>query len=325
MRTYLPSVSFLPIAGLCLFFVGISAETCSANMLPESGMLLHVQPVSGSCETQIGYCLDVVPWTTETGLLEFLIFFQPIYWQQYGGEPDIRAADVELRWPESWELIEAEACPSWGEYWYESYGDRHFMHFSYWHNCDYALPLPTGVHEVFLLGRFVLNVGGPGRVELPNNSSRVTLCHPNMETFPAGLSAEVGVDCEHDGWTCFQNVWCSLHMEPPELLLSARTGGIARDSVEVGTDLCQSVGVYPRADWVSAELGPSNGYVSQLHVTADATGLTAGTYDTLIQLVQHQGRARCLPVIFTVEGASSVEDPSPARATTWGRLKTIYR
>jgi hypothetical protein len=105
MRKCLSLVSFLSIAGLCLFFIGMNAETCSANMLPESGMLLHVQPVSGSCETEIRYCRQVVPWTTETGLLEFLIFFQPIYWQHFGGEPAIRQADVTVRWPQSWELV----------------------------------------------------------------------------------------------------------------------------------------------------------------------------------------------------------------------------
>lgn len=316
----------LLIASCCLLFICLNAIPCSANILPESGMAIHVQPVTGSCETSITACDEVVPWTYETGPLEFLIFFQPTAWQPWDQPLCILELYSYVEWPESWELIEFDPCgaPNWT-----------FIDGTIWMSWfPGGAPLTTEWEGVSLVARLVLNADGPGWVRVADSEvwmGRVydEYCLDFAGTYPSGMSAEVGVDCEYEGNGCPWIDWCELNFAEPELYLSAPHGGVAHGRMTFGTDHCDALTVDTRADWATAEIEPIGYYESVLLVTADATALPPGTYETWIQVANELFQARCLHVIFNVSESSSVPDsdetPPPALETTWGRLKTIYR
>lgn len=302
-------------AGLLLLF-WLSAP-CSANSFPESLLLTHVQPVTGSCETSITRCEEIVRSTSEVGLLEFLLFFQPIYWQLMEEEVTIWRLHTTLTWPENWQLIEFDPC--WGDGTLDPYGSEHdlVIEFGNWY---WPCPdLPIGYHEVFLVARIVLDVGGPGRLDYYGFDNAVDLgCQGDYFTsYAYGMHAEAGVDCEYSRDTCLQHK-CYPAFRDPDLYLTAPTGGVAQGRAMFSSYWCYYLTVDPRADWATATIEEIDVETSELVVTADATGLAPGTYETWIQ-VADDWVARCLHVVFTVEALT------PAPATSWGSVKSIYR
>lgn len=314
------------VAGLCILVIGLNAIPSAANPLPESGLMFHVQPVSGSCETPITMCQQIVRWTAETGPLEFLLFFQPTLWEGMQQETHISQLHAYLTWPSSWHLTEFDKCGA-TEGTLQALGSPHELSMT-WTDCP---SLPTAWDEVFLVARFVLDTDGPGRIEMQYTpDTAVEFCAGMGTTFPAGLSAEVGADCEYEGNGCLWTDWCTLYFPEPELYLSAIQGGMAHGEAIFVTEQCENeLTVDPRADWATAEIERINNYESNLLVTADATGLVPGTYETWIQVANGTLRARCLHVILNVGESTGVPDSDetqpPAQGTSWGRIKTIYR
>jgi hypothetical protein len=279
-------------------------------------MMLHVQPVSGSCETSIVVCDDVVRTTSEDGPLEFLLFFQPIYWQQQEEEVTIWRLHTTLTWPENWQLIEFDPCR--GEGTLDPDGPEHALdiEWSPWPCPD----LPIGNHGVFLVARIVLDVAGPGRLCYglhPANQVDLGCWDDYSTSYAEGLYAEAGLDCEYSRDTCLHHN-CYPDFHDPELRLTAPPGGVAQGRATFSSYRCGDLTVDPRADWATATIEGIDVETSELVVTADATGLPLGTYETWIQVADNWV-ARCLHVVFTVEALT------PAPATSWGNVKLIYR
>lgn len=312
-------------SGIVLLFC-LCSTPCLANVAPESAILIHVQPVSGTCETTITNCSEMVRTTNEEGLLEFFIFFFKSFswWDQ---QLCIHSLQADLVWPESWQYIDFDPCSGSG--WIEPTGSTHLLEMSWWNTM-----IPDEPAGVFLVGRIILNVRGPGRLDFVNlianpvelvDAAQSGCWGTPFVTQAVGVDAEAGMDCEYTTMNCAGHEVCVAEFFEPELVLSALTGGVAHGQVEFWAEnymgeLCD-LAIDTRADWAEAEIEYSSPGHAYLQVTADASGLYMGVYQTEIQLSEelYFHVARCLPVVFTVE------NPTPGRRASWGWIKSIYR
>jgi hypothetical protein len=314
------------------------SDPCRADIAPESGLLAHVQPVSGSCETPITHCSQIIRSTTAEGPVEFLIFFMRGAYSWEGEAICLVSLDNALSWPEAWQLVEFEPC--WGIGSLNPNGATHALHLEWW---GYGM---DDVREgVIPVARLVMNVVGPGRLDIVGHYGQnpVVLqllpygyCSgPTFVTYPVQVYAEAGMRCGYISAHCgYDEERCEAHFEVAELLLSAPSGGVADTSVTfyayANLFIPCDMAVDTHAPWCAAWVDTSQNVTGQrLHVTADAVGLSPGTYETAIELSSDWGPpvARCLPVEFTVEEPIvSVEEEQPARwVVSWGRVKAFYR
>jgi hypothetical protein len=302
--------------------LGIASTPGVADIAPESGLLAHVQTVSGTCETSITDCEGINRSTSQDGPVEFLIFFmrgdiclnQPVCLQHL---------EDRLSWPPAWQVLEFEACgPGYGGldpsgtlsidwyYWYEIGGAR---------------------TDVLPVARLVMNVVGPGRLDIvgayqqsyvvisPNCSGSTVVTHPSAKFY-----AEAGMSCGHINSHCLWGDLCEPMFLVSELCLSAPAGGCADSTVGFTTrtaiwwQTCP-IAIDTHAPWCTAWVEGDYG-VRSLHVTADAIGLPPGIHETAIELANiGVGVSRCLPLVFTVEESMATSPGS------WGRVKALYR
>lgn len=309
----------LSILGVAAALLLVSPPPSVANVLPESLLLMHVQPVGAGCATAITNCDQIVSATSTLGTWEFLLYFWPIHWQQANQPIDIRAIDCELNWPEAWEFVEGQMCDYWGDELYLSSPPYHLVYdyapYGAWWDCP---DLPIGDDEVFLVARFVFNATEPGSFRVLNPT--VTLdCASPFSSHPWEVPAKVVCDYSSGG-TCYHDNGsdCVVFFEgPPLLVLNAPLGGTATGYSELWSEACNIGGVSSVTDWLDVEatvLGPRHW---QLAVTADASGLAAGTYHGWVRATAPYN-CRCLPVTFTVSETTSANSPS------WGAIKSLY-
>lgn len=286
-----PSFAALLLVASLIAAVTLYPAPCAANVAPESAILIHLQPVTGSCATSITNCNDIVRTTTEVGTMEFLLFFCRM-WSWSGEEVMLSALHADLIWPEGWNMLEFDSCYGWGEL--DPGGSSHALDIE-WYPCP---SLPDDPMAIFPVARLVMEVSGPGRLDfLHSTSNPVTLgCYgDHFITYSVGVDAEAGMDCEYTHTLCGGNEYCLASFDPPGLSMTAPPGS---------------------AVW--GEVG----------LRADANGLTEGVYQTSIQLSSSLWQvARCLPVTFTVaENTSGPEDrPPEVRLASWGAIKEVYR
>jgi hypothetical protein len=299
---------------------------CGANIAPESALLLHVQPYSGSCETPLTKCDQIIRSTSADGPLEFLLFFMRGTYDPWPGE-EICLESLEwcvLAWPAGWQLLEFDPCAGTGRL--DPAGSGGVLHV---HWSEYPASGETG--GIVVVARLVMNVVGPGQLDIAS-SNGIVLRHDcygsTFVSYPARVGAEAGMECGYVTPHCgYAEQACVAHFYVPELLLSAPVGGGAEDTVAfwatppAGVGLCPLT-VEPHAPWCSGWIEPA-GNGALLHVTADASGLEMGTHETEIELVSsmgggYQGTSRCLPVEFTVE------EPTSVLPMSWGHLKAAY-
>jgi hypothetical protein len=313
-----PLLQLLAVASL----LGSVSTPSVADIAPESGLMAHVQTVSGTCETPITDCHGINRSTSQDGPVEFLIFFmrgdiclnQPVCLQHL---------EDRLSWPAAWQVMEFEACgPGYGELgpsgtlsidwydWYEIGGAR---------------------TDVLPVARLVMNVVGPGRLDIvgdyqqsyvaisPYCSGATVVTHPSVKFY-----AEAGMSCGHINSQCLWGSLCEPMFLVSELRLSAPPGGSADSTVGFTThttiwwQTC-SMAIDTHASWCTAWVEGDYG-VRSLHVTADAIGLPPGIHETAIELANiGVGVARCLPLVFTVE------EPTATSSGSWGRVKALYR
>ncbi len=320
VASLIAAVSFIP---------GISA----ANVAPESAILIHVQPVTGTCATPITNCNDIIRTTTEVGTMEFLLFFCRM-WSWSGEEIELSSLHADLIWPESWNLLEFDSCYGWGDL--NPGGSSHALDIDWYPWCPV---LPDDLMAIFPVARLVMEVNGPGRLDyLHPSSNPVTLgCYGDQFiTYAVGVDAEAGMDCEYTQTRCGGNEYCVAAFDPSELLLSAPPGSavwgeVGFTAVSPTMQLC-SMAVDTRAPWAQAEIVPQPPSThALLRVRADATGLAEGTYQTSIQLSSSLWHvARCLPVTFTVAQSAAGptapgDHPPEVRLASWGAIKEVYR
>jgi len=297
-----------------------------ANIAPESGLLVHVRPVSHPCYAEITDCHDIVRSTPSGGTLEFVIFFMR---GAFGSSEPVCLSSVtnELAWPDDWQLIESSVCGD-GWIWPDGAGAGLFAEWPDW--WDYEL---DEEYDILPVARIVMNVTSPGRMALVARTGenpvwlRPRCASSHVVTWPAQSYAEAGMDCGYVSAHCgYSEDACAAIFDSPELLLSAPSGGAAEDSLgyraehQFRPDRVCPLMVDPGQPWCTAWIVPQEQVPrGTLHVRADATGLPDGLYQSDIMLYNDTWHAaRCLPVILTVE------EPTRLAIGSWGRIKALY-
>lgn len=306
-------------------------QPATANVLPESAILIHVQDVSEqACVTAITHCDQIIRTTTEQGLLEFLLFFYPVAYeaQHYG----ILEMTTSLTIPGAWQIVGWAPCTGGlGDLSYD--GSSYPLHLS-WPDC------PTIAGQLLLVARVLVDVRGPGRMDFedPYNNEVRLRCEAPFTSIALGVDAEAGMDCEFTRHECARGEYCTPVFSQVELQLEAPAGG--SDEGELPFTAMPAVPGFPcglsassGAAWASAAIvqdWPEWAY--RLVVTADAASLEAGSYETWIQVVgtSYGGveiAARCIQVLFEVRQGASVLAPGipVVERRSWGWIKESRR
>ncbi len=184
------------------------------------------------------------------------------------------------------------------------------------------------VDDMFLAVTLVFDVGEYGTLSFAWVPSLWIGCYP--EGFEVGASCgiwgEAGTECEYTNQPCaWRFTYCKPCLTIDVMRLTAAPGGHAQDATVFRAEhwfdeSCHGLfDVTTGETWCSGHVedGPA-WYSNTLVVEADATNLEPGFHETWVQ-VHTTGIARCLNVIF------EVQEPTPARKTSWGLLKNCYR
>lgn len=316
------------IAGL-LVLVSIP---CRADIAPESGLLMHVQAVSGLCaqheEPPITHCSEITRSTSADGPVEFLLFFMRGAYSWPDEVLCLQSLQKALTWPESWQLMEFDVCgPGSGSL--DAGGETHALHID-WYSSFPISDLPEGVVPVC---RLVMNVVGPGRLNIVAGPApsyvqlRRSCSGSTFGTYPVQVYAEAGMTCGTIAAHCgYYEENCEPRFSISELLLRAAPGGVVDTTIDFvalawSFQPCD-MNVDTHAAWCTAwDEVDEDSRQQRLYVRADAAALPPGTYETEIELSINYGGlvARCLPVVFTVE------NPTATSRMSWGSVKAIYR
>jgi hypothetical protein len=290
-----------------------------------------VQPVSSGsgCLSPISECAQIVRSTPQDGQLEFVLFFMN---GNLGSGDCLERLQTVLSWPPEWELVGGEQCLLHHVVGLEEEGgslgaDGTTLGLDLWWS---GHPLGVGYGAVVPLVRLVMNVVGEGRLGFsgPGEAVLRSDCQgPTFVTYPVQVFAEAGVQCGHLTAQCGWYTVCEPEFHHPELVLSAPTGGAADTTfsflVAAYWQTCSLV-VDTHTPWCTAWVEPPNMAPWLLHVTADATGLPPGTYETAMEVISSSyGVSRCLPTTFIVEGTTAT--PPMSWPMSWGRVKSLYR
>lgn len=295
-----------------------------ADIAPEAGHLVHVQPVSGSCwASSISDCHEIVRSTPQGGEVEFILFFMTGTCASAGEELCLESLHSVLTWPPAWQCIAFEPCAVTGSL--DTGGTTHALDLS-WGGFGWSYPIGAAQGDIVPVARLVMNVVGPGRLGFARMGHAVLRhgCFGSaFVTYPAQVYAEAGMECGHVSPHCgYWDDECAARFWVEELRLSAPSGG-ARDSTvrysAVGPWYSCPVTIDTHAPWCTAWAESVAFEESYLHVTADAAGLTPGIHATAIELAAGGTVSRCLPVTFVVEEATVTSRAS------WGRVKALYR
>ena len=296
--------------------IALSACPGLADVVPESALLIHVQPVSEPCLTSLTNCNQLIHTTNAQGEMEFLLYFYPIWVQ--GDGLRIRNVHTSLVWPANWQLIDAHLCSgSWGGF------DGGTLNIEWW---DEPL-LPEFSGGVFLLARLVINVNGPGRLDFADAyDNPVGLQRDGVPfvSYATGFPTEAGMGCEYYSHRCAHYEFCYFGFQGLALELSAPPDGITVGELEFPLEGCGALSINPGADWAQAVVERIDGNLGLIRVTANAAGLPSGVYETSIQ-VSRPLKARCLPVTFTVLGTASAPDDRVVVRRSWGAIKATGR
>jgi hypothetical protein len=159
-------------------------------------------------------------------------------------------------------------------------------------------------------------------------------CPPQgFETEAVCCFGEAGVICDYTENACAYGPFCIPNFEETELSLIALEGGSAEASLAFAAQspsgLPCSIFVTPFDSWVSAVAVRLDWPDFRLDVTADASLLSPGDYETFVRVspTENDYVGRCVHVSLEVRSAANVGDP-PEQGTTvlsWGRIKSGYR
>jgi hypothetical protein len=314
---------------LLLFSPGFWLSPARGNVLPESAILVHVQPAGlpgEACQSDITQCQQIVRTTTASGPQEFQIFVYPL---AYVGEHyPIGHLDLALTWPESWSLLSWSTCGA-GSGLLHRVADHYELPIS-WTGC----PVIQG--QMFLAASLTLDVVGPGRLDFfqPYGIPLWLGCPPDGFTAIAcGFPAEAGMECGYTRFDCARSEHCTPQFTETELSLTAPEGGSALGSLlfhadsATGPDHPCPLVATSRADWASPQIVPLAWPGYRLEVTGDASALAAGVYETEVEVECWQEVARCVHVAFTVTSTVAAPEPGPigAQRVSWGAVKARYR
>ena len=233
-----------------------------ANVAPESGLLAHVQSVSGTCETTITDCTQIVRSTTAEGEVEFILFFMRGAFAWPGESLCIQSLHNELSWPEAWQFVSFEVC-GYGNGSLGTGGTTHPLDLSwYWYSIS---DQPNGVIPI---ARLVMNVVGPGQLDFASHygGNPVVLqqnCYgATFNTYPVQVFAEAGVTCGHVVPHCaYHEFECTASFQISELGLIAPSGSAADSTIEFWAPSVNPYALCPlnvdtHASWCTAYIDP---------------------------------------------------------------------
>ena len=319
---------FLPASLAALFAVLPAASR--ADIAPESALLLHVQAEPAPdpmtrCDTGVVECHQIVRSTTQQGEVVFFVFFMRGAYSWPGETLCLQSIHTRLRWPTSWQLIDAEPCgggsgginPGTGA-----------LDLSWEYSYPYRIA-DTPLHVVPVV-RLRMLVGGEGRLDFPSYYGQVVLRHgcygSTFETLPVQVLAEAGMGCGHAGAsTCgYRPDACDPTFATQEVALAADPGTIVEADVPFSVPMVYGYCAYavePHAPWCAATAAIDEYGRGNLHVQADATGLAPGEYGTTLEVsIAAYRLIRCLAVTFEVQ-----DRPTAVGTAGWGRVKVLYR
>jgi hypothetical protein len=295
-----------------------------ANTGPPSAILIHVQEYNfySPCEPQVTDCHQIVRNTAATGQLAFQIFLDP----QYHEDTVLNHLTVALTWPDTWYPFAWFVCGGGISNW--SWDGVGWVLDVSWPNC----PRPG---DLFLVGTLLMDVAGPGRLDFEHsdldggNAGTIAYWCPPVwwDYWTIGACAVAGTDCEYTQTECGGRERCIARLDETELHLTANVGEVATRGVEFSImEYGCALGLNSVAPWLSASMVPLENHRFRLDVTADASKLVEGSYQTWVQVVGYPDlAARCLLVTFEVQGTSSVPESPPRETRTWGQIKASFR
>jgi hypothetical protein len=284
-----------------------------ANPIPDAMVYFNVRPAGppeDRCVTDITSCWDMHASTPAQGLVEFQIFVNP----QRGIHDGIPVWDfwTYLTWPEAWTLVDTCFNADDGALYFQGPGAGYL-------GCGWDCWVPD---SMFLAATLVFDVQGHGRLDTHGDCELGLDCPSHYVVYPTAHFGEAGTGCEYTEFACATNSYhCVPILTGLQVQLTAPEGGTAHDELPFTIDgypypICEFT-VNSEAPWATGYVVSEEYSPGVLYVDADASGLEPGVHESEMQLVYDQvggwgTLARCLPVILTVEPASSVEGPVAA-------------
>jgi len=295
---------FAMAAAALLFAALVSTSPVAANPLPIAAVFTHVEAhQAGFCgTTTVTSCEQIVQISSETGFVDFDLFFVPVA-SLLGAVESFR---FEFDWPHRWTIQSLEVCC--GTHVLEPGDDGLVLTIDVdpGYQADQFFPIARLALDVPVAGRLVLSdlemdlgggpfwiLGVPGRAGVPCGTC-VQLCDfgdaciadADVDLVEMTAPEGGGVTTQFRGWTSGLNPLCEVYFSSP-------------------------------ADWldVAAMPSPSGGY--DVFVTADASGLALGTHETVIQALTPTCTA-CVQIVLTVSTAT------PVQRETWGNIKRQF-
>lgn len=291
----------------------------AANPIPEAAVFVHVQPEDpDACDNPLLSCDDIVQYTDASGVLEFDVYLSTsMVWPL-----QVSSLQVEVEWPEAWDLIDYVACGgAMGEITVS--GSSALLDLQ-WPDC----PIADG--DVFLAARFVLNVTENGDFRGTSfEPSAMVGCPPDeMPVGPMPVSAEAGVECSYCWTACDFDYVCRPTPSEELVQLELHQGEV--DDVEISVFVMgdpdwpcwlECVGT---ESWMAVEDEVIDYYWHKLTLTVDTAGLEPGFYDGWVEI--ESTCMGCTKVILEVlPEVNSVPGEDPATVeTTWGKLKDAH-
>jgi len=309
-------------------FLGVSIA--HGNPLPPSGLAVHVDAgAPGFCEqSPLTECTEIVQYTSEVGELAF-----GLYYVSYFEEYSPYELSVEINWPEQWTHREIEICGGADGYWSATSATSAEIDVN-WHDCP---PWEGGIKLYAIVH---MGVYGPGTMTVETLDASVG-CPPTVyDDWPVPGMAQAGVQCSYCFRPCDLSNPCQPVLTPATLSLSADVGGTAEETIHIDMPReewespCDAF-VDATVDWLSVDYAydPYLGEGS-ITVSADASELEPGGHVGYVRCRSEDGWqagcTTCTHVLFEVianQGAPGEGplDDEPAKVTSWGHVKRIYR
>jgi len=285
----------------------------AANPVPDAMVFFNVRPAGPPeerCVTDITSCEQMHASTPAQGPVEFQIFLHPL--AAIGDGTPLYDMWTYLTWPSSWTLLDACFNTDHSE-WYPEGSHDAYLGLGW----DCLVP-----DRMFLAATLVFDVQEFGRLDASGDCQLWIGCPTQTNIYPSAHFGEAGAGCEYTDFACARTEYhCVPILTGLQVQLTAPAGGAGHAELQFPITGYP----YPICDFTVHSNEPwATGYVESheyshgtLYVDADASGLTPGVYEAEMQLVYERTGgwgtlARCLPVILTVEPASSVEGSDPA-------------
>jgi hypothetical protein len=304
--------------------------------------MFHVQPVDPYfCATcPITSCAEIIQHTEQTGVLEFDLF----YHDPFVVPPQIYSLVANIEWSPLWTPLEAEICGG-GEGSIELTGPNRATVDVIWPDCP-----QWGFDGVFLVARFVFDVGGPGSIWTTDwLEEHINLgCPPNlMHPFDVLMASTTAGTCSFCPPRCDRQDPCHAYFYSGSIELEVAQGSVIETTATVycsgrwGVEPCIA-DLTTTVEWMSWNESQiwwlSSGEVQELALTIDAQNLDPGTYEgwgraaARCDYCTETECVGCIAVDLTVLDTQDIAEDEPSRgpddrgsASSWGQIKATFR